>query len=199
MPQARSRPACARGAPPTRVAVGFGSLWVAVSPPAGADLLLRYDLDDRERHRTPIPHGIVGLATGQDHVWVAETDVPNVLRIDPRSDAVEQWATLADAINDLSAGGGYLWATHERADSIARVNPVKRNARTTTSVGHRPLRTVAAGGRCMSPCNLDHVVAVVDPASMHKTGRSPIPCHPTRSRSRPTRAGCGSPAWPRTR
>jgi hypothetical protein len=160
------------GAPPTRVAVAFGSLWVAVISTAGTDTLVRYGLDGRERHRTPIPHGIVGLTSGQGHVWVAEHDLANVLRIDPVTDRAEPWITLSDPVSSLSDGDGYVWATLASADSVARVNPARPNDKVTTSVGHRPLRAVTAGARLYVTVNLDHTVAMVDPPSGKLTGRA---------------------------
>ena len=159
------------GAPPTRLAVGLDSVWVAVASDTGTDLLLRFGRDGRRLHRTRIPHGIVGLTTDNGHVWVAQDDVPGVLRIDPRSYEIEPWATLSDAITDLAAGGGYLWATHERADSIERVSTDKRNSRVPTAVGHRPLRTVFAGGRLYVTVNTDHAVDVIDPERVQPARR----------------------------
>jgi DNA-binding beta-propeller fold protein YncE len=160
------------GAAPTRVAVGLNSLWVAVNWTGGTDLLLRYGRDGRERRRTPFPRRIVGLATAEGHVWIAESESHDVIRVDPSGKRVEPWVTLADTITDLSAGNGYLWATLAPADSVARVSPTEQGRRTTTAVGHRPLRAVAAGGREFVTVNLDHTVKVIDPATGRTTGRA---------------------------
>ena len=152
-------------ATPTRVVVGFGSVWVAVSATDGTDALVRFDRDGDVRSRTPVAHDIVGLTTGQDHVWIAEADVHNVLRLDPSNDKVEPWVTLSDTITDLSDGAGYVWATLPESDSVVRVTPQKRNSKLLTAVGHRPLRAVVAGGRLYVTVFSDHVVAIMDPAN----------------------------------
>jgi DNA-binding beta-propeller fold protein YncE len=154
---------------PTRLAVGFGSLWVGTT----GNLLIRYGRDGRERGRTPIPHGIVGLATGQGHVWIGEKDVPEVLRLDPRgANKPEVWTTLADTVTDVYDGGGQLWATLAEADSITRISTTERNSRIPRNVGHRPLRMVAAGGRLYVTVNLDDAVAVIDPESIKPAARA---------------------------
>jgi streptogramin lyase len=153
---------------PTRLAVGVGSLWVAVERTGEADLVIRYGLDGREPRPTPIAHDIVGLAVGQGYVWIAEKNEPGVLRLDPSTGETEPWTTLADAISDLYDGGGALWATLAAAGSIARIDPAKRNSRITTAIGHRPLRTVAAGGRVYVTLNVDHDVARIDPATAQR-------------------------------
>ena len=87
---ARLRP----GFAPTRLALGFGSLWVAASGNGGADVLVRYRLDGHERSRRMIAHGIVDVTAGQGYVWVAERSFPNVSRLDPDG---EKLAVVGDA------------------------------------------------------------------------------------------------------
>src|SRR5439155_6842860 len=99
------------GAPPWKLALGLGSLWVSTkADPGGQDQLIRYDASGGELARTTLPHGISGLTTDARFVWVTEQDVPNLLRIDPRTGRRVVWAKLAGAPSDLYYGGGYLWA-----------------------------------------------------------------------------------------
>ena len=60
-----------------------------------------------------------------------------------------------------------------------RVTPQKRNSQVLTSVGHRPLRTVVAGGRLYVTVNSDHAVAIMDPASPKPPRQSfAVPANP---------------------
>jgi DNA-binding beta-propeller fold protein YncE len=160
------------GGPPTRVAVGLGSVWAAVNWTHGTDLLVRYGRDGRERRRWTIPHGIAGLTTSDGRAWIAEAEMDQVLRIDPRDGDVARWSVLADRITHLSAGAGYLWATLAKADSVARIDPGASGSAVTTPVGNTPVRTVAAGDRAYVTVSLEHKVAVIDPANARAVERT---------------------------
>jgi hypothetical protein len=167
------------GAAPTRLALGLGSLWVAVSWTDGADVLIRFGRDGRERDRWTIPHGIVSLAAAGDHVWIAETTSPEVMRLDPRRDDLRHWTTVADAVSDISFGAGFLWATMARSGTIARISLAEPDTQVQSPVDHVPLRTVVAGGRLYVTVNLDHQLAIVDPATAKPTGqRIDVPPNP---------------------
>jgi DNA-binding beta-propeller fold protein YncE len=150
-------------APPWRLAAGLGSVWVATSSTApGGNQLVRYDDAGRELGRIPMPRGATAVTTGSGAVWVAEQDVPDVLRLDPHTGRTVVWAKLLVPASALYYGGGYVWATLGSADSIARIN-IRRGGAVTTAVGHRPVHAVAAGGRLFVTSNTDHTVLVINP------------------------------------
>ncbi len=169
---ARLRP----GAAPWRLALGLGSLWVStkVDPP-GHDQLIRYDRQGRQLARTSMPHGIAGLTTAAGFVWVAEQDVPDVLRVDPRTGQRVVWGRkLAAVASELYYGGGYVWAMLATADSIARIGPDHVGDVVTTAAGHRPVNAVVAGGHLFVTSNTDHTVLTINPRTALQEG-APFP------------------------
>ena len=162
------------GGPPTRLAIGFGSLWVGTlgdgtRPPA----LVRYDFAGNELDRVPLPRGAAALTTGGGYVWVSERRGNAIVRIDPRTLRPQPWSRLVAPASALCYCGGYLWGTVTRADSIARVNPRRAGNPTTSVAGHRPAQVVAAGGHLFVASNTDHTVRVLDPQSA-KPVRAPL-------------------------
>jgi DNA-binding beta-propeller fold protein YncE len=165
---ARLRP----GAPPWRLALGLGSLWVSTKADSpGRDQLIRYDPAGHVLKRTTMPHGIAAIATDDRFVWVAEQDVPDVLRFDPKTGHVEVWAKMSGVAPALYYGGGYIWATLESADFVVRVPPRPGESPITTAAGHRPERAVVAGGRLFVTSNADHTVVVMNPRTMDAEGK----------------------------
>ncbi len=162
---ARLRP----GAPPWRLAVDRGGLWVATTATPVPDQLIRYDAAGHEVERATMAHGVQALATGANALWVAERESPDVLRIDPRTHKSVVWAGLTDPASDLYYGAGYLWATLATADSIVRIDPRTGNT-VTTAVGHRPESVVAVGGRLFVANTTDHTVLVIDPRTTRAEG-----------------------------
>jgi streptogramin lyase len=157
-------------APPAGLAVGLGSLWVATSGAPGENALLRYDTAGRFLRRTPLPHSVYAIAAGSGAVWIAEHDVPRVLRVDPDTGKTEVWSRLLAAASALSLSGGHLWATMSGAGLITRISPRERGGQ-TTSVGHRPAQALIAGGRLFVSSNTDHTVVVMDPRTLAVEGK----------------------------
>jgi DNA-binding beta-propeller fold protein YncE len=157
---------------PTRLAVGFGSLWVAALGEVPAqDVLVRYSEAGAELSRWPMKRGIAALATGAGAVWVAERGAPDVLRVDPRTGRTQLWArNMPGTAPSLYYSGGSLWGTIESADSIVKIDPRTPGGVVTTAAGHRPEQVVAAGGRLFVASNTDHRVLRFDPNTVREAG-----------------------------
>jgi hypothetical protein len=154
-----------------RLAVGFGSVWVATTARSpGAKQLIRYDERGRELVRRHMRHGVMALATGSGALWVAERDLPRILKIDPETGREQVWARLLAPATGLHYGGGYLWATITGANSISRINPRRRVPPVTSAAGNRPIQSVVAGGRLFVTSNTDHNVLIFDPGSVRLQG-----------------------------
>ena len=78
---------------------------------------------------------------------------------------------FADPASAISYGAGYLWATVPGSGSIARISLAKRNTKIQSSIGSTPTRSVAVGRRVYVTMNLDHQIAVIDPATATPIGR----------------------------
>ena len=144
---------------PLRVAVGLGSVWVGTQ--SGA--VVRYDDAGNQLDRWPVPHGVAALAVGTDAVWIAEREVPRVLRLDPRTGESEVWASLVGQASALYFGAGYVWASLTATDNVVRIDPRRRNRFVTTAAGHRPAQIVVAGGRVFVASTTDHTVVPINP------------------------------------
>jgi len=96
-------------APPTSVAAGFGSVWVAE---ANAGLVVRVD-PGRPAVSATIPVGTnpsrVLAAVGQ--VWVLDPGDQTLSRIDPQTHAVAQTIAPGSRPGDVLVSAGSLWVT----------------------------------------------------------------------------------------
>jgi DNA-binding beta-propeller fold protein YncE len=163
------------GGVPYRLAVGLGSVWVATAAQMpGGNEVIRYSERGRELDRRQMAHGVLALAAGSGALWIAERDLPNVLRIDLQSGRARVWSRLLAPAYHLHHGGGYLWATLSSAGSISRINPLRRSAPVTTAVGQRPIQSVVAGDHLFVTSNTEHNVRMFDPTRMRLDGE-PVP------------------------
>ena len=121
-------------APPTDLAAGFGSLWVAE---ADAGLVVRVD----PRRRAVVATIPVGtrpsriLAVG-GQVWVLDPLDRTVSRIDPETDTVAQTITVGREPSDVLISGGSLWVANRGDGTVQQIDP---------STG-RTLRLIRTGG-----------------------------------------------------
>jgi ABC-type transport system substrate-binding protein/DNA-binding SARP family transcriptional activator len=121
-------------APPTDLAAGFGSLWVAE---ADAGLVVRVDLRSRKVLAT-IPVGTRPsriLAVG-GQVWVLDPLDRAVSRIDPETDTMTQTITVGREPSDVLISGGSLWVANRGDGTVQQIDP---------STG-RTLRLIRTGG-----------------------------------------------------
>jgi DNA-binding beta-propeller fold protein YncE len=71
-------------------------------------------------------------------VWVATRASHRVLRLNPRTGAVERsFRVAAGGVGDLEAGGGYLWASLSGQGRVARIDP-RANRMRLVGVGRLP-------------------------------------------------------------
>jgi len=70
----------------------------------------------------------------------------------------------------LGTGAGYLWASMGTEDLMTQINPRRFGDVATSSAGHRPQQSVAAGGRVYVASNTDHTLLAFDPRTGRQTG-----------------------------
>jgi DNA-binding beta-propeller fold protein YncE len=159
------------GRPPTRLATGLGSLWVATAVDGARPAeLVRYDDGGTELDRLPMPRGVAALTTGGGFVWVAERKGSAIVRIDPRTGEREDWAKLVGTAAALLYTADHVWATVTSADFLVRLDPRRPGNPETSAAEHRPAQMVAAGGRLFVAGYTDHSVLVFDPRSAKPVG-----------------------------
>jgi class 3 adenylate cyclase/DNA-binding beta-propeller fold protein YncE len=115
------------GGAPTGLAVGGGAVWVTTAfGTAGGDTgsLMRFNPSNAEREGTvPLGSGVAAVAFGDGAVWVADRLGDRVLKIDPRTNAVEE-IPVGRAPGAVAVGQGSAWVTSTLDSSVWRVDAV---------------------------------------------------------------------------
>jgi YVTN family beta-propeller protein len=131
-------------APPTDMAAGFGSVWVAE---ASAGLVVRVDLRRRAVVATiavgTSPSAIVA-AGGQ--VWVLDTADRTVSSINPQTDTVTQTIAVGDEPSDLLVSAGSLWVASQDDGTVQQIDPSTGHPQILIRTGGDPSGLAAADG-----------------------------------------------------
>ena len=124
-----------------------------------------------------IPHGVNAIVLGPRGLWVAETLVPKLMRIDRLTGRASAPTQLISEAGALAYGGGYVWASLPTDGSVARVNP--RTGRSIpATAGGRPSQLAYTAGRVFVACLNDQTLVVIDPQSLERTDRLRMPFSP---------------------
>src|SRR5262249_9142175 len=90
---------------PAGVAVGFGSVWVAVG-----NRLLRFEPQLlTSQGAIPLGSGAAGVAVGSNGVWVTGGRAGLVWRIDPETNTIAKEITLGGTTSGIAAWGDSVW------------------------------------------------------------------------------------------
>jgi streptogramin lyase len=164
--------------PPAALAVGDHDLWVAADSPGAPDTILRYDHAGRPIGRISMPDGVSAIVLAGDMLFASTLQTPRLLRIDPRTSAIQTWGDLRTPAGSLAYGAGYVWASLRDADIVARVHPGS-GQQVTTATPRQPEQLVVAGGHVFVACSADHAVVAFDPQTLRRWGRAvPIRFNP---------------------
>jgi streptogramin lyase len=114
---------------------GDGSVWVFSSQEDVRDTIVRVD-PATDTVTATIPLGHIGgtMAYGKDALWVSSPDDDMILRVDPTTDSVEEWATGLDGVSFLAIDDETgIWAslhgeefpeTEPGDPTMVRIDPV---------------------------------------------------------------------------
>jgi YVTN family beta-propeller protein len=143
----------------TDLALAAGELWVA--PTFG--LLTRIDARTGSHRRTfDTDHQPMVVAAGAESVWVADTLVDRVTRVDPAS-GVTTDIPVGNGPAGIALGRGAVWVTLRGDDSLMRLDRDSGAAGKTVRVGRGP-GGVATGAEAVWVANsADGTVSRVDP------------------------------------
>jgi DNA-binding beta-propeller fold protein YncE len=125
---------------PVSVAADSRGAWVGLrGATPGSGLLVRVDRASGQIAATfDVRGGIERVESFDGAVWVATRASHRVLRLDPRTGAVERsFRVAAGGVGDLEAGGGYLWASLSGQGRVARIDP-RVNRMRLVGVGRLP-------------------------------------------------------------
>jgi YVTN family beta-propeller protein len=129
---------------PPAIAVGLGSVWIAVS---SGDLVRQVDPEIGDVLRViSVGRSPAALAAGADAVWVANRGDDSVSRIDPRTSSVRQVISVGDQPVGLAVGEGAVWVANSGDGTVSRIDPATNSVVETIQVGYRPQGVALAAG-----------------------------------------------------
>jgi sugar lactone lactonase YvrE len=174
----RVRRRIATALPPAALALGDRDLWIVGDVTGDADALLHYDSGGRLIRRLAVPDGVSAIVLARGALFASTRRAARLLRIDPRTGAMQNWGELQEPAISLAYGAGYVWASLRAADIVVRVHP-RSGETVTTATPRQPEQLVVADGHVYVACSADHVVVALDPATMRPWGRAvPIQFNP---------------------
>ena len=131
-------------APPTDVAAGSGSVWVAE---ADAGLVVRVDPTQRAVTATiPVGTHPSRIVTAPGQIWVLDSADQTLSRIDPQTDTVPQTIALRGLPGDVLASAGSLWVADRGDGTVLRLDPSTGRTRSVVRTGGEPSGLAAADG-----------------------------------------------------
>jgi ABC-type transport system substrate-binding protein/DNA-binding SARP family transcriptional activator len=130
-------------APPSDIAAGFGSLWVAEP---GAGVVARVDPGRRTVLAT-IPAGTPTrvIAAGGE-VWALDPVDGTASRIDPSTDSVAQTIAVGPRPSDLVFSGASLWVANQGEGTVTRIDSSSGRTQMVVRTGGDPSGLATAPG-----------------------------------------------------
>ena len=143
----------------TDLALAGGELWV--SPTYG--ILTRIDAGTGSHRRAfDTGHQPMVVAAGGESVWVADTVVDRVTRVDPVS-GVTTDIPVGHGPSGVALGQGGVWVTLREDDSLTRLDPESGAAGKAVRVGREPGGVATGAGAVWVANSSDGTVSRVDP------------------------------------
>jgi peptide/nickel transport system substrate-binding protein len=168
----KARGAVALDAPPSRVAFGFGSLWVTSSD---AQTVTEVDVRGRVvRDTIHVGSGPTGIATGGGAVWVANSLSGTISRIDPGTASVVQTIPLGARPADVAVGDASVWVAVPSSNGIVQIDATTGRVVKTVHLDAPPTSLVFGGGALWAASESGRTVARIDPGSDAVTQTVPV-------------------------
>jgi YVTN family beta-propeller protein len=168
----KARGAVALDAPPSRIAFGFGSLWVTSS-----DAQTVTEVDPRGRVVRDTIHvgsGPTGIATGDGAVWAANSLSGTISRIDPGTTSVVQTIPLGARPADVAVGDASVWVAVPSSNGIVQIDATTGRIVKTVHLDAPPTSLVFGGGALWAASESGRTVARIDPGSDLVTQTVPV-------------------------
>jgi streptogramin lyase/predicted Ser/Thr protein kinase len=158
---------------PTAVAMTSRSVWVGMitDVTGGPDTLAQVDRrSGKVVNEFQIPEGISSLATGDGSIWIASRRYAQLLRFDPRRQAVSRRIRVgSDRPYDVTFGAGSVWVTSPHDELVSRVNPGTYNV-TRIGVGRGPQGIAVRGNDAFVANSTDNTVSRIDARTSRTVG-----------------------------
>jgi YVTN family beta-propeller protein len=159
----RLRAAVRLGATPTRIATGFGALWVTSFD---GQSVARVDLQQHQVGQTiAVGSGPTGVAVGAGDVWVANSLDGTVSRIDPGTDRVVQTIAVGSRPTDVTFAAHSIWVANAGDDTISRLDPISGRLLRTVALDDAPTALTVGAGSVWAASETGRTVSQVDPST----------------------------------
>jgi len=168
----KAQGAVALDSPPSRVASGFGSLWVTSSD---GQTVSEVDLRGRVvRDTIHVGSGPTGIAAGDGAVWVANTLSGTISRIDPGTSSVVQTIPLGVRPADVAVGDASVWVAVPSSNGIVQIDATTGRIVKTVHLDAPPTALVFGGGALWAAGESGRTVTRIDPGSDAVTQTVPV-------------------------
>ncbi len=107
----------------SRLAFGDGSVWAIGADGGAPNVLVRIDPVAMSATAIPLGHGAATLAYGFDAVWLTAPQDGMILRVDPVTEEVTEYATALSRPQTVVIGPDSLWVTLFGAEEVAPDEP----------------------------------------------------------------------------
>ena len=141
------------------------------------------------------PGRALGLAAGAGYVWVSASDDGDVLRIDPKTHAVERFHVGGFPMGILVTGGSVWVADHDGGEVVRLDARSLRRVGQPIRVGTKPSWLVAARGSLFVTDQEDGTIVRIDVPSGTKFGLPIRIASPTSDGPAPSVARAGQSIW----
>jgi len=150
----------------TSLAVGGGSLWIAITNVGSPGVVERWRLHPLRREQTyPLELSDFGrgIAFGYGAAWVAlGSETNDLLRIDAQSGRAER-IPVGLYPGGPAIGFGSIWAVMFDDDTVWRLDPLTGRAQQIVPVGNRPWSVAVGSGSVWVTNECDGTVSRIDP------------------------------------
>jgi streptogramin lyase len=156
---------------PIRLSVDDTGVWVGTEwQRGGPGQLQQFDPRTGKLVQTIVVNeGVGSVLAAAGAIWVVKDRTNKVARLQPGEVRLVDWATLPGRVRSLHYGGGYLWATYQGENAIARIG-VRDRSLAFAAAGNGPMQAVLAGNRVFVTSRNDQAVNVIDPRTLKMIG-----------------------------
>jgi serine/threonine protein kinase len=158
------------------MAIGDGSVWVAIQTSGGQSLLLRYDeRTGNEVSRFQLSDPPAGLAFSDGSLWIRSNGVAaSVTRFDARTGKVVKRFDV-HAADGLAVGAGAVWVSDSSEDILVKIDPVTNTLADQISGGLDAPQEIAAVEDGVWVLNANScTVTRIDPATNRVVATIPV-------------------------
>ena len=146
-------------------AIDFNAVWIADCKERAIHRINRFDGNRIALIRTGLAdsRGLQRLATGAGSVWILSDAAGELVRVDPRTNAVSARIAVAPNSHAAAFGFGSVWISNARANTVQRISPRTNRVVATIKVGQLPGPLVTGEGAVWVLNTNDGTVTRIDP------------------------------------